>query len=125
MASPAAAGLALLIRQYFIDSNSQFYLPVCLSSYKFCKSFSPSGVLIKAILLHSGQQMALWEGGGGIPLGAPPDNYQGYGLSLLKNVLPLKNVFIFNLFVDDLVTINAESSVTYLANVRKTSLPLK
>jgi hypothetical protein len=61
MAAPSAAGIALLVRQYFADSAHKFWLAVCKSTYLFCKSFQPSGMLNKAILLHSGSQMAIFN----------------------------------------------------------------
>jgi hypothetical protein len=125
MASPAAAGAALLVRQYFIDVNKQFYLAICNYHYNFCKSFTPSGVLVKAILLHSGNPMALYENGSGVKLDNPPDFYQGYGRITLKNVLPLLNIYQFNLFVDDLISVSANSKKRYLINVRSADVQLK
>jgi hypothetical protein len=72
MASPAAAGAALLIRQYFVDTYQQFNLAVCISWYKFCKSFEPSGVLVKAILLHAGNPMTVYDSGNKVVLKTPP-----------------------------------------------------
>lgn len=57
MASPAAAGAALLVREYFMVSSSVFWSGQCNSAYHTCHSFTPSGVLVKAILLHSGTRM--------------------------------------------------------------------
>ena len=62
-----------------------------------------------------------------VPLGPPPDSTQGYGRVTLKNVLPLRNVYVFDLFVDDLVTIAAFSTVTYSIKLGPyaVSLPIK
>ena len=131
MASPGAAGTALLIRQYFSDPGTKFWKSLCNIKYKFCKSFFPSGVLIKAILLHSGTQMIKYDGGQcncGLPntvLSSPPDSIQGYGRISLKNVLPLANKYVFDLFVDDLVTIQANSKVMYHTHVTSSSKPFK
>jgi len=57
MSSPAAAGVALLIRQYFSDTSNTYWSSLCNSAYKSCKPFVPSGVLVKALLLHSGSSM--------------------------------------------------------------------
>jgi subtilisin family serine protease len=75
MASPSAAGIAALVRQYFIDSN--FWAKTCNKLYSSCRSFIPSGVLIKAIMLHSGSRMVKksWTYGA-IALGATPDYIQ-------------------------------------------------
>ena len=67
MASPAAAAAAALVSQFF--SDDRFWAASCDVSYFNCKAFIPSGVLLKAALLHSGQQMAT--------RGAAPDSVQG------------------------------------------------
>ena len=131
MATPSAAGAALLVRQYFTDSSGVFWKKVCNKSYTFCKGFTASGVLIKAVLLHSGTPMKLFDGqacGCGTPsvtLNSPPDSTQGYGRITLSNVLPLYNTFIFDLFVLDLVRINANTKLVYHAHVTNTNTPLK
>eukprot|EP01041_Mallomonas_annulata_P010119 gene10119-21088_t len=97
MACPVVAGAALLIRQYFIDSA--FWASICNTSFKQCRSgaFNPSGYLVKAVILHSGQAMHRYSTAefdfkskiDNLKLGNPPDKFQGYGSMLLKNVLPL------------------------------------
>ena len=97
MAAPTVAGVALLIRQYFMDSN--FWAEACNRHYSTCKAgaFEPSGYFVKAILLHAGQAMQKYSNPGdnivttisSFELGPPPDNYQGYGTVRLQNVLPL------------------------------------
>lgn len=79
MASPSAAGAGALVRQYFVDNNSQFWRAVCNPGYPSCRSFVPSGALVKGILLHSGSSMTMFAGGGSknIQLGAGPDSTQG------------------------------------------------
>lgn len=49
--------LLLFFRQYFSDES--FWASLCDKSYALCSqgSFVPSGVLIKAMLLHSGKQV--------------------------------------------------------------------
>lgn len=100
MAAPAAAGSALLIRQYFMDDA--FWATTCNKSYKRCKdgSFVPSGYLLKGLILHSGNPVRRYSDPmydsesvqlDSFELAPPPDNYQGYGQVLLKNVLPLHN----------------------------------
>lgn len=131
MASPAAAGTALLVRQYFQDTTGKFWRVVCNKNYLFCKGFTPSGVLMKAVLLHSGSKMTQFNGaacGCGTPsvnLGAPPDSTQGYGRITLSNVLPLSGKFNFDLFVMDLTRIQANSKIIYHAHVASSSTPLK
>lgn len=128
MASPAAAGTALLVRQYFMDTNNRFWTKVCQTIYKSCKVFAPSGMLTKAILLHSTSPMKLYHGGGSkdISLGPPPDFMQGFGRITLKNVLPLSTT-AHDLFVDDMVTIGENSQISYAVRLGATDpvLPIK
>jgi hypothetical protein len=124
MATPAVAGVALLVRQFFMDSK--FWSGHCNKDYHFCNTFTPSGVLVKAILLHSGQAMTRFNGRpNSSPLDAPPDSTQGYGRVTLSNVLPLSGVYNFDLFVEDLTRITQNSQWTYHAVVGSSSKPLK
>ena len=128
MATPAAAGSALLVRDYFSNSNTSFWVGMCNHSYVFCNAFTPSGVLVKTVLQHSGSPMTLYNGGGtaDIPLGSPPDFMQGYGRVTLSNVLPLKGVYTsHDLYVDDLHSISQGATVTYTVNVLSSAFPLK
>jgi subtilisin family serine protease len=125
MASPAAAGAAVLIRQYFMDVK--FWKSHCKPSYNSCKVFTPSGVLLKAMLLHSGSKMSMYAGATSnqkVALGNPPDSYQGYGRITLKKVLPLASGKL-DLFVADLVSVGANSFKTYYLHVTDTSLSVK
>jgi len=128
MATPAAAGIGLLIRQYFLDVNHKFWTAICNPSYRSCKSFPPSGSLVKAILTHSGAGMQLFNGGGSndISLGMPPDYYQGFGRISLMNVLPLKDkVTSFDLFIANAVNIVENSNLQYKINIQQqTSQPI-
>jgi len=128
MASPAAAGNALLVREYFEDPKGLFWTKVCRSSYRSCHSFSPSGVLVKTILLHSGAAMALYHGGGDydIRLGSPPDSIQGFGRIALYRALPLTSFSTkFDLFVADLVNTAESSDVRYNVQVQSNTTPLR
>jgi subtilisin family serine protease len=73
MASPGAAGLAALIRQYFTHG---FYPS---GTAVPGDGFTPSAALVRVALINSGEQMA---GEGNIP-----NNTQGWGRILLDNVL--------------------------------------
>jgi hypothetical protein len=129
MASATAAGNAILVRQYFRGTQNNLWRSMCKSSYSFCKSFTPSGVLVKAVLLHSGSQMQLYNGATNgkpnVQLGAVPDNYQGFGRIKLLNVLPLSGSTTFDLFVDNLNTVHERSSKTYTVKIQNSSIPLK
>lgn len=101
MAAPAAAGTALLIREFFMDPV--FWASACNKAYTFCKNgaFVPSGYFLKAVFLHSGHGIKrysdpIYDAAEGTKLNSfelfdPPDNLQGYGQIYLKNVLPLHN----------------------------------
>jgi len=125
-AAPGAAGSAALIMDYFTNSN--FWSSTCNSAYTLCQSFTPSGVLMKAIVLHSGSSMTLYNWGtaqGNVALGAPPDMYQGYGRINLKNVLPLTGVSNFDLFVADLVLVGENANIDYSVQVTGSGKPLR
>jgi hypothetical protein len=126
MASPGAAGTAALIRQYFIDNR--FWSKSCESGDPSCRTFVPSGVLIKTLMIHSGQSMSDYNGGskGKIGLGAgTPDKYQGFGRVQLTNVLPLNGLSSFLLFVRDLVPIGENAALTRTFKVTGNSRPIK
>lgn len=127
MASPAAAGSAALIRQYFMDNNRRFWTAICKSGYRSCKAFTPTGYLVKALIIHSGMQMTLFNGGGqyDVQLKKPPDFIQGFGRIGLHTVLPLKGVISsFDLFVADSVNVGENSMVGYIINISTANKPL-
>ncbi|KAG2444993.1 hypothetical protein HYH02_008863 [Chlamydomonas schloesseri] len=86
MATPHAAGHTALMRQYL---RTGFY-PTGSPGDAAAAPFTPSGMLLKAVLiagaksLKGGLAMAL-----GIPMGPPPDAYQGWGRLSLAGSLPL------------------------------------
>jgi hypothetical protein len=128
MAAPSAAGAGALIRQYFIDSNRKFWLAVCNPGYPSCRSFSPSGAMVKAILLHSCMDMTMFAGGGSknVQLGPAPDYTQGYGRIGLMNVLPLKGVVTsFDLFVADSVNIKENNQIVGRITISNSKVPLR
>lgn len=175
MATPAAAGIGLLVRQYFMSPSSAFWAGHCNLVNSFCRAFTPSGVLVKAVLLQSGSAMRMFDGGGtktydiihdrmltpaplpfyatsssagsnDVILGAPPDQFQGYGRVTLSNVLPLTGAYLsphnihptalssrtssigvcsLNLFVEDLTVILENGRINYSVQVLSGSKPLK
>lgn len=77
MATPATAGIAAQIRQYFEDSA--FWATICSesmsnlvmeSSLCLAGAFSPRGATVKALLVHSGEPMARYH--------SPPAYCYGY-----------------------------------------------
>eukprot|EP01031_Cornospumella_fuschlensis_P027898 gene27898-33692_t len=95
MSTPFVAGLALLVRQFF--TSADFWPTVCPPLSSSCQTgvFSPSGALLKAMLLHATVRVGWRYSDGGeeskVPLPLPPDSMQGYGGVRLNEVLPLKN----------------------------------
>jgi len=75
MASPAAAGMAALVRQYYTDGNYPTGSPVAANR------FIPSAALLKATLLNSTKAMT------GLGTGPVPDACQGWGRVLLDDTL--------------------------------------
>jgi hypothetical protein len=73
MASPAAAGLGALARQYYTAGYYPTGAPVTANR------FTPSAALVKATLLNSARQMT--------GAGAIPNNCQGWGRILLDDTL--------------------------------------
>ena len=116
MATPAAAASAALIRQYFEDPL--FWAHSCNITYAMCSGgpFTPSGYLLKALLLHSGIGIKT-------PVGKVPDQHQGYGLVDLYSLLPLNNSN-FSLFVDDNALMEF-SQLSYELEVVSSETPLK
>jgi len=75
MASPGAAGMAALVRQYYTDGFYPTGAPVV------GHGFAPSAALVKATLINSAQSMT------GSGAGPVPDACQGWGRVLLDDAL--------------------------------------
>jgi hypothetical protein len=75
MASPAAAGMAALTRQYYTDG---FYPTGAATT---ANRFTPTAALVKATMLNSTKVMT------GTGTGAVPNNCQGWGRVLLDDAL--------------------------------------
>jgi len=85
MATPAVAGSAALVRQYFMEG----YYPTGAKDSSASVKINPSGTLVKAILLNSGQSMKGKRVGGEDVDSVPYDNIQGFGLVSLADALRL------------------------------------
>ncbi|GFR44316.1 hypothetical protein Agub_g5528, partial [Astrephomene gubernaculifera] len=83
MATPVVAGSALLVRQYFTDGYYPEGRPNATAG------FSPSGALVKAVLLGGTVHMGGSVSGTGMPLEEPPSYRQGFGRLSLLHSLPL------------------------------------
>lgn len=107
MAASFTAGVALLMRQYFEDSN--FWATYCDPSFSRCSggAFSPKGYLLKAAILHAGEPMDRFSSASNqlpIPLShsKTPDVFQGHGMINLATLLPLPSLNQpFKLYVQD------------------------
>jgi hypothetical protein len=100
MATPTAAGYALMVRQYF----TQGYYPSGVPNPE--DGFTPSGALLKAILIHSGRRLK-WRNTGGVTgtsgdfdlstdafvniTSSYPSTKQGFGRVQLDHVLHFGN----------------------------------
>lgn len=120
MATPAVAANAALIRQYFEDNS--FWSTQCNQLYDLCQSgsFSPRGATIKAMIIHSGNELQKYDTTNrntevpGFSLTSPvPDYLQGYGKMLLKNILPYTSITPIDM--DLYIYEGKMSSLTYLS----------
>lgn len=126
MATPIAAGNALLIRQFFMDSN--FWENICNSVDSQCGALtSPSAALIKSVMLNSGSAVKRYgipyDGGteGTQLLGSPPDIFQGYGQVTLKNVFTLDDGTGMDankaLFIHDDLSLSSGSIMKFVVTI--------
>jgi len=83
MSAPNAAAMAIKVRQYFL----QGYYPTGKKNAQH--AFTPSGALIKAMLVHSSQRVSnvVATDGSTTPLTTYPSTVQGYGRLQLSAVL--------------------------------------
>lgn len=126
MATPVVAGTAGLISQYFQDIK--FWKKFCDPQYTFCKVFTPSGILLKALLLQSGKSVNGYDGNGGVRLSSLPDTYQGFGRVNLASLLPQMIYSAagspFTLFMDEMKLSELTEKV-YAVQVSSAAQPLK
>eukprot|EP00904_Undaria_pinnatifida_P010402 jgi/Undpi1/6492/HiC_scaffold_20.g08971.m1 len=111
MSCPVAAGAAALVRQYFDDGYYAVDVEarggLCSASstttrrrggggggdFSFaCESFSPSGALVKAMLIHGANAM-----GGS----TDPDGERGFGRVHLESAMPFDGEDLWALYVED------------------------
>lgn len=134
MAAPTAAGNIALIHQYFI--NASYWATFCNPQYLKCLSgaFKPKGSLVKALALHSGHPLTMYEGSGSLSrkaLQSTPDIYQGYGRLMLSNILPLirysnksSDTAQSDLFVDT-VTLKEYTEIVYDIDIQRSDVPFR
>lgn len=85
MSTPAVSGAVAIVRQYFTDG----WYPT--GRKVSSNSFLPSGALLKAAIINSAVPMKSYRFGNNtlLPLGLPPDAYQGFGRVKLDELLPV------------------------------------
>ena len=101
---------------------------IIMTALPIVTGFTPSGVLVKAVMLHSGSRMALFNGGESltVSLSSPPDFMQGYGRVSMETAMPLAGVITgMDLFVDDLRSISQGQSIVYDVDISSFDRPLK
>jgi hypothetical protein len=83
MATPIVAGAAAMVREYFVKG----YYPS--GKINASNAFTPSGALLKAMLVHSGRNLTYWMRADGSLVVDPgyPSIHRGYGAVTLNNVL--------------------------------------
>ncbi len=103
MAVPVVSGSAAIVRQYF----EQGWYPSGVKTAG--DGFRPTGALVKAALINSAVPMQAFKflNGTLLPLGLPPDAYQGHGRIKLDKVLKVRNIptTVPNLWVADRVSL--------------------
>ena len=112
-ATPAIAGSAALVRQYYVEG----WYPT--GTKQPHNSFIPSGALLKAMLLNSTIDMT--------GIAGYPGNQEGWGLERLENVLYFSGS-ARNLWVWDVRNINGlftNDSRNYSVNITSSTVPLK
>jgi len=83
MAAPFVAGAAAIVRQYFREGRLMNGLVDSLAR----TAFAPSAALVKAVILHSGRELAIYQGGAMRKEGKLPTFAQGYGSMDLSRAL--------------------------------------
>mmetsp|Transcript_11916 Transcript_11916/g.26119 ORF Transcript_11916/g.26119 Transcript_11916/m.26119 type:complete len:947 (-) Transcript_11916:312-3152(-) len=106
MATPAAAGAAALVRQYFAEGWYE-------NGKKGSGSpLSPSAALVKAIMINGAVK---------ISTGSMYDNSQGFGRISLFHSLPLSGENMISLFFKDEETIKSKKVNSYSLKLKNTS----
>lgn len=131
MATPAVAGAALLVREYFKTK----YGTVCRPEYHDCGEFEPSGVLTKAILIHSAFGLNSYSSMDfdsrttepHFSLGDTPDPYQGFGQVAIADILPLSSVAAArkDLYVKDMFFVKSKSVYEMSVSVKSFDVPFR
>jgi hypothetical protein len=126
MAAPVVAGTAALVLQYFQDPD--YWAKFCDPAYDLCSggAFSPSGTLLKALMLQSGKPVTGYDGNANLVLSVP-DTYQGFGRVDLTALLPtvVHTKAAFTLYMDDHASLAELQENVYTVTVTSSAHPLK
>jgi hypothetical protein len=146
MATPMVASTALIVKGYLEDPK--FWGQICNATYRSCPNIVPSlpvaadapssstqphqhvsSTLLKAILVHSATDMKQILGNfmTQIPttnLTAPPDRFQGWGQVILQNVLPLPDLYNYDLYLAQQESLPSLTRRTYSVVVTHRHAPL-
>lgn len=115
MATPVVAGTAAIVRQYFEEG----YYPSGIKNENESMK-NPSGALIKAVLMNSGQFLAGVDNlENGVTEIKPYDFNQGFGRISVQDMLYLPGTTNTQLTVWDRQTINDQSSQEYTVTIDK------
>merc|ERR1719444_332580 len=113
MSAPVVAGAAAMVRQYFQDG----YYPT--GEADPANSLTPTGSLIKAILLNGGTAMTGVDHVNSITPSSPYDGAQGFGLLSLINSLPLAGKNTFSAYISDRASLSDGESKDIPFNILK------
>ena len=113
MSTPVVAGAAAMVRQYFQDG----YYPT--GEADPADSLTPTGSLIKAILLNGGTAMTGVDHVNSITPSSPYDGAQGFGLLSLINSLPLAGKNTFSAYISDRTSLSDGESKDIPFNILK------
>ena len=104
MATAVVSGAVALIRQYFLEGRYPS------GTVRASDALVPTGALLKALVVNSAMPMKFYltksDGTNSVPLGLPPDNYQGFGRVALDQVLNLVPGNPLSLYVRNAVAVS-------------------
>ena len=83
MATPATAGSAALVRQYYVEGRYEGN-----ATSNGGGAFTPSGALLKATLISGAASLTGYEALTGMPIDPPPSFRQGFGRVQLETTMP-------------------------------------
>jgi hypothetical protein len=131
MATPAVAGTALLVREYF----RTIWATVCRQNYQQAAAFTPSGVLTKCIIAHSAYGLDTYSTSEfdsrteekSFSLGDTPDEFQGFGNIAVGNVLAVTSAQMAqkDLYVTDMFFVKSSSQYEMTVHVDSFDAPLR